>query len=504
MYNSTVFVVYIPFLLISGYVFVAELVRSMNNRSNIMLAFMAFSVLGWNASLVAVLFIRDIPTNIFIWNLAIVFVNFATTAKFLFVYKVFRPERKIAKPIAAILFIVPIVNVIISLSPMSHLMRESEIISLYPVHEVVYSWGPWFWIHTTYSYALAVATIITLIRGHISKPRFYRLASSLVAIGVAVTLIGNLLVLSGIPPTILDLTAIMAAVSALFFHLAISTNDHSLYSRYARSKVFNFIDDYVLVLGAGGHVSDFNPSANRWFSSLGIDLRTTTLDSLLKILTQKGATIGESLDDEAGRDIIITDNGFPLVLNMRIHEMVDEKLYKHGSIAFFSNVTQSRMLLKRLEKEAGMDSLTGLPNRIAYDGAKVRYDVEEHMPLSVIVCDVNGLKEVNDTLGHNYGDMLLQTASEILIEVCEKQHFVARIGGDEFLFLLSNMKEDYAEDLIKRIKRMVANYTYLPFKLSMAMGMATKHEIHESLVDVIALADNRMYEDKKQMKERDK
>jgi diguanylate cyclase (GGDEF)-like protein len=254
-------------------------------------------------------------------------------------------------------------------------------------------------------------------------------------------------------------------------------------------------------LGEGGHISDFNTSANRWFSSIGIDLRTTTLEGVLYTLTEKGAIVTKSPEGQEGRDIFFTNDGFPLILNLRTHDMIDEKRYKQGFIAFFSDVTQNRMLLDKLEKRAGVDSLTDLPNRVAYDGAKARFDDAEHLPLSVIMCDLNDLKETNDNLGHRYGDMMLQTASEILDNACAKQNFVARIGGDEFIILLSRTDEKRAADLIKQIKKTVLNYKNLPFKLSLAMGAATKHNESESLDDVIALADKLMYQDKKYMKE---
>jgi len=462
---------------------------------------MVFCVIAWNISMLAVALVEDIYVSTFLWNVAIIFVGIAATSKFLIVYGTIRPEYRMKKRFVALFYILPALNAIVVLTPLSYLMREVELLSAYPVFVLHTVRGPWFWVHTTYSYILAVLTVWALVKGHMLKPRFYRLSNSLMAMGVIVTLLGNVITLSGLTPFGIDATALAAAITLVFLYLALATNeDHSLFARYARSKVFSYMEDYVLVLGEKGHVSDFNPSADRWFSSLGIDLRRCTLGGLLDMLAAKGATISDAPDEEEGRDIFYVDDGFPLVLNMRTHNMVDEKLYKHGYVVFFSDVTQNRALLNRLEQEAGVDSLTGLPNRIAYNGAKVRYDSPEYLPLSVIMCDLNGLKETNDTLGHKYGDMLLQTASEVIKNVCEKQHFVARIGGDEFIFLLSNTDESRANRLIEKIRQKMVSYENLPFTLSIAMGTATKHDESEYLEDIIALADKLMYQDKKRMK----
>jgi diguanylate cyclase (GGDEF)-like protein len=446
--------------------------------------------------------IKDIPTNILVWDAVTPAIIFAALAQFLFVYNAYRPNRKIPKRIILLLFVVPLITAVIALSPMAGLIREAEVIQVWPVREVNYAYQEWFWVYAAYSYLLAIFTIWIIIKGHLSKPKFYRLPSTLIAIGVAVMLLGNIFALMGFTPVALDPTAIAAAITLIFLRLSLTVKDHSLFARYARSRVFSYMEDYVLVLGKGGHVSDFNPSANRWFSSVGIDLRTTTLEGALDTLREKGATVIKSPEGEEGRDIFLMDGGFPLVLNLRTHDVVDEKGYRHGFVSFFSNVTQNRMFLDKLEKRAKMDYLTGLPNRIAFEGAKKRYDAPEHLPLSVIMCDLNGLKETNDGLGHKCGDLMLQTASEVLDNAREKQDFVARIGGDEFIFLLSRRDAKAAEDFINRIKHTVSTYTQLPFKLSIAMGAATKLSKEESLDDIISLADNLMYQDKKQMKEK--
>jgi len=465
---------------------------------------MAVAVIGWNVSQLSVVLVENIYTSTFIWNIAIIFVSLASSLQFLIVYVNLSPEYKMPRRIMLLFFIMPLLNAVVALTPhLSHFMREVELAAAYPHFELYTVRGPWFWVHTVYSYFLAVATVFVLARGHMRKPRFYRLSSTFMAVGVIVTLLGNLITLAGIPPFGLDATALAAAVTLIFIYLALTTrNEQNLFSRYARSKVFGYMEDYVLVLGEKGHITDFNPSAGHWFTSQGIDLRVCTLDSVLAALVERDAQIVESPEIEESRDIYISDDGFPLVLNLRIHSMIDEKRNRHGSVAFFSDVTQNRALLKRLEQGVGVDSLTGLPNRIAFDGAKARYNAAEHLPLSVIMCDLNWLKETNDTLGHKYGDMMLQTAAQIMENARQKQHFVARIGGDEFVFLLSGADLDYANSLINQMKQAMESYEGLPFRLSLAMGAATKHDESECIDEVIALADGLMYKDKKLMKEK--
>lgn len=86
--------------------------------------------------------------------------------------------------------------------------------------------------------------------------------------------------------------------------------------------------------------------------------------------------------------------------------------------------------------------LTDLYNRRYLEKEMERLDTQRHFPLSIIMADLNGLKLVNDTYGHNTGDEMLKTAAGILKKVCRKDDIVARWGGDEFVILLSQTSNE--------------------------------------------------------------
>jgi len=147
-----------------------------------------------------------------------------------------------------------------------------------------------------------------------------------------------------------------------------------------------------------------------------------------------------------------------------------------------------------------MDCLTGLANRRSYEGAKERLDDPEHLPLSVIMCDVNGLKQVNDTFGHQYGDEMIRVVGKTLECECPQNNFVARIGGDEFIYLLPRTKPEDADLLIERIHDALTRCDDNQFTLSVAVGAATKLTMDENLDDIISLAYDRMYKNKAAIK----
>lgn len=142
------------------------------------------------------------------------------------------------------------------------------------------------------------------------------------------------------------------------------------------------------------------------------------------------------------------------------------------------------------------DKLTGLYNRAYFEEELIRLDSLRQLPLSIIMADVNGLKLVNDTLGHLAGDDLLMKAARVLSGTCRQEDIIARWGGDEFIIILPITSEKQALQLCERIERNCGTSEMLPLKLSIGLGTATKICPEQDIQAVIKEAENRMYRKK--------
>lgn len=156
-----------------------------------------------------------------------------------------------------------------------------------------------------------------------------------------------------------------------------------------------------------------------------------------------------------------------------------------------------------LEQMAYVDELTGLSNRRRCE--ETLLDLKQRaVSYAVLSLDMNFLKKVNDSLGHEKGDALLKRFADMLMEVYGLHGTVGRMGGDEFIVILPEITREEAENLISHMKatmiRMNVNTTQL--KLSTAYGLAMSDEVGKDQ-DAHApyrLADERMYENKRQSK----
>ena len=157
------------------------------------------------------------------------------------------------------------------------------------------------------------------------------------------------------------------------------------------------------------------------------------------------------------------------------------------------------------KKLARQDELTGVKNKTAY--AELEQFVQGSMdnskefpPFALVVCDINDLKETNDTQGHQAGDELIRSASSLLCDTFVHSP-VFRIGGDEFVVYLDG--DDYAarEELISRIRVKVFENLVKKDGPVIALGVGTYEPgVDMRISDVFERADCMMYEDKRELK----
>ncbi len=142
------------------------------------------------------------------------------------------------------------------------------------------------------------------------------------------------------------------------------------------------------------------------------------------------------------------------------------------------------------------DKLTGIYNRRFYEEEIKRLDVKSSLPISIIMGDVNGLKLINDTFGHEKGDELLQKSATSIKNACRIEDIVARWGGDEFVVLLPRTTKEEAKQIIKKIKYMTANEKVESIRVSIALGCDTKQETDENILKILKNAEDHMYRNK--------
>ena len=153
---------------------------------------------------------------------------------------------------------------------------------------------------------------------------------------------------------------------------------------------------------------------------------------------------------------------------------------------------------KQLKQLSISDALTSLHNRAGFNERLSQICSENQLPIAIFVCDINGLKQANDTLGHQYGDKLIIAAAEVIANTFDSTSVMARIGGDEFAIAIPKCLEAHASKLICNLQENINQYNSdnTDIFLSMSAGYAVGDTCPVDTEALYVKADARMYAQK--------
>lgn len=167
-----------------------------------------------------------------------------------------------------------------------------------------------------------------------------------------------------------------------------------------------------------------------------------------------------------------------------------------GIVGFAMDVTEKKKTEDKLRYLSYTDSLTEVYNRAYFDERAKELSDEKYYPLGVIMGDANGLKVINDTLGHLEGDNLLRTVADILKDTCSKKGEVFRIGGDEFVILIPNSSQKDCEILIRSILNTCKSYSNQIVNISISLGESIKYSVDKDIYVTLKEAEDKVYRQK--------
>lgn len=178
-------------------------------------------------------------------------------------------------------------------------------------------------------------------------------------------------------------------------------------------------------------------------------------------------------------------------------------------VAIFSDITEKKQVEEAINKQANLDPLTGLPNRRLFlDRLQraVNKSHREHQKLALMFLDLDHFKDINDTLGHDTGDLLLIEVAQRLQGCIRETDTLARPGGDEFTLIMSELNEPASID---RVAQCLLQTMKAPFQLknercyaSVSIGIALYPDDADNLEELLKKADQAMYSAKRQGRSR--
>lgn len=271
------------------------------------------------------------------------------------------------------------------------------------------------------------------------------------------------------------------------------------------SLVYKHISDGIVVTDSNGYVEDVNPAFTAitgYTADEIIGSRMSKMSSgrhspdFYRVMWNKLQNTGHWSGDIWNRN----KSGDEFVSHLIINSCFNDDGTVNCRIGLFADVTEKRKQEALIWRQARFDHLTQLPNRQMFH-ENLQRSIEQSqrsgMPFALIFMDLDLFKEVNDTFGHDEGDVLLQHVAQRLSKCCRRSDQVARLGGDEFIMIIQDLSgpEDI-HPLCNKILHAISKpykLTVSEARISCSIGVAFYPDDADNATELLKYADFAMY-----------
>ena len=341
-----------------------------------------------------------------------------------------------------------------------------------------FEYGPWFWVDFSYAAFLVFAGAALLVLMLRNTRWLYAKQSACLLLGFVGPWLAHASYATGLDEGLrylpnLDPAVVVFAPAGLA--LAWGMYRHKLLdlAPVAHDAMVEGMSDGTMVLDAQGRIVDLNPSASR---VLGCGADEAVGKSFREVMSQqagaaplagnRGTALLERYEREgqASEEIRLGEGSEARHYDLALSALYDRRGRRTGTLVVLHEVTERKLAVERLDKLAHYDALTGLPNRaLFYERLSQEIARSRRAQgiggglLAVMFLDLDRFKMINDTLGHEVGDLLLQETAARLNESVREYDVVARLAGDEFTVILPEVESPRAAtEVAERIVRSIA------------------------------------------------
>lgn len=398
-----------------------------------------------------------------------------------------------------IVCIIPVVTVCLVFSNDFHRLFWSDwyLVTENGMVGLIVERGIWFDIHSFYSYSLIMmATAILAFAISQFQQRSHALFAAIAA--PLVGLLANLYSLSSYNPSPwLDFTTLGFFLSTLILDQGILREGLLNRIPVMRDRVVEQLKDPVLVISHNGNIIDANQSAvTAWMK--GQTIIDQPIDTLVEHLPlehirnpddNSEVTIEQQLFEVAATPLDSTNEQSDIALVFR--DVTERRRAEH----------KLREVTDELERMAHTDALTNLFNR-RYFMQRLNEEFERvtrhGSALSVLVYDLDHFKKVNDTFGHDIGDRVLVSVSQVTNQIKRITDVACRLGGEEFALLLPETDRQGAVKLAQRLRAEIEQFPYSELlkqdvKVTASVGVATVSQKLTEPNAILKTADRALY-----------
>lgn len=435
--------------------------------------------------------VQGLNNKIFLSHLQFLPISLLPVVWLLLTLQYFGQIKRSRELLLVLLFIPIITNILVWTDSLHHLFRYDYQLSIFSGITILKSTnGPWFLVYAIYNNLLFLFSLVLTLSRMVSTPAIYRQQIWVLLTAMIIPLITDLLYTFGLTPNGFCPTPAVFVISGLIILLGILQFGLMSIIPIARETIIEHMQDSLIVIDSQNRIVDINPSAIELVHDKSLArLIGLPIQDVFPFLSP----IWHSNQPDAPILMVIPGHTSPRHIECRVVPIYFRQNIT-GRVVLIHDVTRQVQFEKELRHLSTHDILTGLYNRTYFEDQNTL--AAYHLPVSIVMIDLDDMKKVNDSMGHAAGDELLKRAAHLL-----KQHFphdsiIARFGGDEFVVLMWQINQEQAAGFIEGLRAaLAAQPASDPLIVRMSMGFALASSSSE-LPDLLRRADHAMYTEK--------
>lgn len=380
--------------------------------------------------------------------------------------------------------------------------------------------GPFYWIYTVYSYAIALFIFVLILVNFFQTSWTYRKQTASILLGLMFPFIGNVIytVFIGVGKGAFDPTPLLFTVMGVFLACGLFWFQLFEVIPIARHTLVEHMQDGVIVVDIKNRIVDVNPSTLKY---LNWD-RSTPIGIHVQELIHSWYEQFANMPVELYVQTEVHKEGNPdSYFDLRVEPIYNKQNILTGRLIVFRDITRQKMSEKalleahdrlrlhlkeiellqiELHEQVIRDPLTGLFNRRYMEETlerEISRAIRENISIGVCMADIDQFKSFNDQHGHKAGDLILKKLAEILTAYSRTEDVVCRYGGEEFLILMPGADMDAtarrAEDWRRAFEQAKVDFDGKQLSTTLSMGLAIFPQQARTSDDLVKLADEAMY-----------
>ena len=333
-----------------------------------------------------------------------------------------------------------------------------------------------FHVHIAYNFIMIIATIVLLLRKCKEAPKVYLNRYYGPIFGMVLSIAIYFVYLAGYIPLSVDPTLLLYVLVGLILYFYTFNYLPGVTIEITRNMILQYMKDPIILFDYEGKLVAYSDQMKELMPDFTFK-DDVTIEQFVKENGFSGLN-GTNLNQEI--DWIYQENGITRIYQCQLNCMKDDEQKLVGKLFMFHDITSIRQTFFEFEHSMLFDSVTGFYNKQSFMTQIPQWNIPEYWPVSVAVCNVDGMNAINEAYGTAFGDAAMRNIARYIRRRVGDKVFCAKIDNGDIVIVLEGTSNGDAATLLEAIEMDISDF-YENMPVSIEFGVATKEDTELSI-----------------------